>query len=250
MAAMLETRRLSRDFGALRAVTDVDVRVEVGELRAIIGPNGAGKTTLFHLVSGVIRPTAGEVRFRGEDVTSLSAHARCLRGLSRTFQITSLFPELTVLENVRMAIQLKRGGSFRVFGGRTFIAETTRQARTTLEVLRLEERAEAPASTLPHGEQRLLEIAMALAQEPELLLLDEPTQGLSSEESAATVAVVRRIARERGLTILLVEHDMDVVFNLADRITVLQFGQVIADGTPAEVRANADVQKAYLGTFE
>jgi branched-chain amino acid transport system ATP-binding protein len=249
-AAILETRRLSRSFGALRAVTDVNVRVEAGELRAIIGPNGAGKTTLFHLVSGVIRPTAGEVRFRGVDVTSLSAHARCLRGLSRTFQITSLFPELTALENVRMAIQLKRGGNFRLLGGRAVLAETERQARMTLGVLRLEERADVPASTLPHGEQRLLEMAMALAQEPDLLLLDEPTQGLSSEESAATVAVVRRIARDRGLTILLVEHDMDVVFDLADRITVLQFGQVIADGTPAAVRANIDVQKAYLGTFE
>jgi branched-chain amino acid transport system ATP-binding protein len=250
MAAMLETRRLSRAFGALQAVSNVDVRVEPGELRAIIGPNGAGKTTLFHLVSGVIRPTAGEVRFRGEDVTALSAHARCRRGLSRTFQITSLFPELSVLENVRMAIQLKRGGSFRLVGGRGFLAETTRQAQAALGVLRLDERAEAPASTLAHGEQRLLEIAMALAQEPELLLLDEPTQGLSAEESAATAAIVRRIAGERRLTLLLVEHDMDVVFNLADRITVLQFGQVIAEGTPAEVRANADVQKAYLGTFE
>jgi branched-chain amino acid transport system ATP-binding protein len=149
-----------------------------------------------------------------------------------------------------MAIQLKRGGSFRVLGGRSFLAETARQARTTLGIFRLEERAETPAGTLPHGEQRLLEIAMALAQEPDLLLLDEPAQGLSTEESAATVAVVRRIARDRGLTILLVEHDMDVVFALADRITVLQFGQVIADGAPAEVRANVDVQKAYLGTFE
>jgi branched-chain amino acid transport system ATP-binding protein len=250
MAAILETRGLSRAFGALRAVTDVDLSVEAGELRAIIGPNGAGKTTLFHLLSGVVRPTAGHVRFRGEDVTPLSAHARCRRGMSRTFQITSLFPELTVLENVRMAIQLKRGGSFRVLGGQTLLVETERQARTTLGLLRLAERAELPASTLPHGEQRLLEIAMALAQEPEVLLLDEPTQGLSSEETAATVAVVRRIAGERGLTILLVEHDMDVVFNLADRVTVLQFGQVIADGTPGQVRANVDVQKAYLGTLE
>jgi branched-chain amino acid transport system ATP-binding protein len=247
---ILETRGLSRAFGALRAVTDVDLRVEAGELRAIIGPNGAGKTTLFHLISGVVRPTAGQVRFRGDDVTSEPAHARCRRGMSRTFQITSLFPELSVLENVRMAIQLKHGGSLRLLGGRTLLAQTEREARTTLGLLRLEERADVPASTLPHGEQRLLEIAMALAQEPVLLLLDEPTQGLSSEETAATIAVVRRIASERGLTILLVEHDMDVVFNLADRVTVLQFGQVIADGTPAEVRANVDVQKAYLGTLE
>jgi branched-chain amino acid transport system ATP-binding protein len=248
--AILGTRRLSRSFGALRAVSDVDLSLEAGELRAIIGPNGAGKTTLFHLISGVIRPTAGHVMFRGDDITALAAHARCRRGLSRTFQITSLFPELSVLENVRMAIQLKRGGSFRLVGGQRLLAETEGQARTTLGFLRLEERADLPAATLPHGEQRLLEIAMALAQEPDVLLLDEPTQGLSSEETAATVAVIRRIARERGLTILLVEHDMDVVFNLADRVSVLNFGQLIADGTPSEVRANVEVQRAYLGALD
>ena len=248
--ALLETRRLSRSFGALRAVTDVDLAVEKGELRAIIGPNGAGKTTLFHLISGVLRPTTGHVIFRGEDVSMLPGHARCLRGVSRTFQITSLFPELPVVENVRMAIQLKARGNFRLLGGRTRLAQTERRAREILGFLRLEDRAGLQASTLPHGEQRLLEIAMALAQDPELLLLDEPTQGLSSEETVATIAVIRRIARERHLTILLVEHDMDVVFNLADRVSVLQFGQLIADGRPAEVRANVDVQKAYLGTID
>ena len=250
MAVLLETRKLSRSFGALRAVLDVDLAVEPGELRAIIGPNGAGKTTLFHLVSGVLKPTSGRVLFRGDDVSTLPAPARCLRGLSRTFQITSLFGELTALENVRMAIQLKRGGSFRLLGGKALLAETERLARDTLGFLRLDERADAPASTLPHGEQRLLEIAMALAQEPALLLLDEPTQGLSAAETAETVAVVRRIARERHLTMLLVEHDMDVVFNLADRVTVVEFGQVIAEGRPGEVRANPDVQRAYLGAIE
>jgi branched-chain amino acid transport system ATP-binding protein len=247
---ILETRGLTRAFGALRAVADVDLVVAPGELRAIIGPNGAGKTTLFHLISGVVRPTSGAVRFRGADVTALAAHARCRRGISRTFQITSLFGDLTVLENVRIAIQLKRGGNFRLLGGKTLLLDTERRARETLGFLRLEDRARLPASTLPHGEQRLLEIAMALAQEPDVLLLDEPTQGLSAEETAATIAVIRTIARERNLTILLVEHDMDVVFNLADRISVLHFGQVIADGSPAEVRANVDVQKAYLGTAE
>ncbi len=250
MTTILETRGLSRTFGALRAVADVDLTVEPGELRAIIGPNGAGKTTLFHLISGVVRPTGGHVRFRGHDVTALASHARCRRGISRTFQITSIFGDLTVVENVRIAIQLKQGGNFTLLGGGRLLRETERRAHETLGFLRLEDRAALTASTLPHGEQRLLEIAMALAQEPELLLLDEPTQGLSSEETAATIAVIRRIARERKLTMLLVEHDMDVVFNVADRITVLQFGQVIADGTPAEVRASADVQKAYLGTDE
>src|SRR5205809_746978 len=243
----LETRKLSRSFGALRAVADVDLSVEPGELRAIIGPNGAGKTTLFHLVSGLLRPTAGHVVFRGADISDVPEPARCLRGISRTFQITSLFGELSAVENVRMAIQLKRGGNFVLLGGRSLLAETERLARETLGFLGLHGRSDVPASTLPHGEQRLLEIAMALAQEPVLLLLDEPTQGLSSAETAATVAVIRRIARERHLTILLVEHDMDVVFNLADRVTVLNFGQVIAEGSPAEVRANVDVQTAYLG---
>ncbi|PYO29751.1 MAG: ABC transporter ATP-binding protein, partial [Candidatus Rokuibacteriota bacterium] len=215
MAPILETRALSRDFGALRAVADVDFAVEPGELRAIIGPNGAGKTSFFHLISGVIRPTGGQVFFRGEDISGLPAPARCRRGISRTFQITSIFPELSVLENVRIAIQLKAGGNFRLLGGRSLLSSTESQARASLEFLGLLDRADLPASTLPHGDQRLVEIAMALAQRPELLLVDEPTQGLSPEDTAAAVAVIRQIARERALTILLVEHDMDVVFNLA-----------------------------------
>jgi len=247
MAPIVETRRLSRSFGALQAVAGVDFAVEPGELRAIIGPNGAGKTSFFHLISGVIRPTAGQVFFRGEDISALAAPARCRRGISRTFQITSIFPELTVLENVRIAIQLKSGGNLRLVGGRSLLSATERQARGCLDFLGLLNRAELPASTLPHGDQRLLELAMALAQQPALLLVDEPTQGLSPEDTAAAVAVIRQIAQEGTLTILLVEHDMDVVFNLADRISVLHLGQLIAEGSPAEIRANPEVQKAYLG---
>jgi branched-chain amino acid transport system ATP-binding protein len=247
MPPILETRRLDRAFGALRAVADVSLVVERGELRAIIGPNGAGKTTLFHLLSGVVRPTAGQVLLKDEDVSGLSAAARCRRGMSRTFQITSLFPELNVLENVRIAIQAKRGGNNRLLGGRSLLARTEAGAREALGFVNLEDRAAVPASTLPHGDQRLLEIAMALAQEPDLLLLDEPTQGLGVEETATTAALVRRISRERRLTILLVEHDMDVVFNVADRISVLHFGRLIAEGSPAEIRRNAEVQEAYLG---
>ena len=248
MTALLETRGLGRAFGALHAVADVALSVQPGELRAIIGPNGAGKTTLFHLISGLLQPTSGRVIFRSEDVTALGAPARCRRGLSRTFQITSIFPELSVLENVRMAVQLKSGGNFRLLGGRALLDESERRARESLAFLGLAERVDELASTLPHGDQRLLEIAMAVAQEPALLLLDEPTQGLSPEDTAATVAVIRQIARERRLTILLVEHDMDVVFDLAERITVLHFGRVIADGAPGQIRANAEVQQAYLGT--
>ncbi len=247
MTPLLEVRGLGRAFGALQAVAGVSLAVEPGELRAVIGPNGAGKTTLFHLVSGLLAPTSGRVLFRGDDVTALSAPGRCRRGISRTFQITSIFPELSVLENVRIAVQLKAGGNFRLLGGHALLGRTERQARESLGFLGLLERAGEPAATLPHGDQRLLEIAMAVAQGPELLLLDEPTQGLSPEDTAATVAVIRQIARERRLTIILVEHDMDVVFDLADRISVLHFGQLIADGAPDAIRANPDVQKAYLG---
>jgi branched-chain amino acid transport system ATP-binding protein len=247
MAPILETRALCRSFGALRAVDGVNLAVEPGELRAIIGPNGAGKTSFFHLISGVIRPTSGQVVWRGKDISALPAPDRCRRGISRTFQITSIFPEFTVLENVRIAIQLKAGGNFRLLGGRSLLSSTESQARASLEFLGLLDRADLLASTLPHGDQRLLELAMALAQKPELLLVDEPTQGLSPEDTEAAVAVVRQITKARALTILLVEHDMDVVFNLADRISVLHLGQLIAEGSPAEIRANPEVQKAYLG---
>jgi branched-chain amino acid transport system ATP-binding protein len=247
MAPILETRALTRTFGALRAVDGVNFAVEPGELRAIIGPNGAGKTSFFHLVSGVIRPTEGQVWWRGEDISTLPAPDRCRRGISRTFQITSIFPEFTVLENVRIAIQLKAGGNFRLLGGSSLLSSTERQARASLEFLGLLDKEGLLASTLPHGDQRLLELAMGLAQQPELLLLDEPTQGLSPEDTEAAVAVIRQIRKERALTILLVEHDTDVVFNLADRISVLHLGQLIAEGSPADIRANPEVQKAYLG---
>jgi branched-chain amino acid transport system ATP-binding protein len=187
------------------------------------------------------------VLFQGEEISALPAPARCRRGISRTFQITSIFPELSVLENVRVSIQLKAGGNFRLLGGRALLSSTESQARASLEFLGLGDRAELPANTLPHGDLRLLELAMALAQRPALLLLDEPTQGLAPEDTVAAVAVIRQIAKERALTILLVEHDMDVVFDLADRISVLHLGQLIAEGSPAEIRANPEVQKAYLG---
>ena len=249
-APLLETRALGREFGALQALSDVTLAVAPRELRAVIGPNGAGKTTFFHLLSGILRPTRGEILFRGETVTALPAHARCRRGISRTFQVTSLFPELSVLENVRLAIQAKHGGNTRLLGGRGLLARTRARAHEALGFFGLADRPGVAAGTLPHGDQRLLEIAMALAQEPELLLLDEPTQGLASEETAATVEFIRRIAREQGLTILLVEHDMDVVFNLADRVSVLHFGQLIAEGAPEEIRRNPEVQRAYLGETE
>src|SRR5262249_33744097 len=175
---------------------------------------------------------------------------RCRRGISRTFQITSIFPELSVLENVRMAVQLRGGGNFRLVGGRAALAAGEQRGRARLDAPGRPAPAAGPAPTPPHADQRPLEIAMAVAQEPALLLLDEPTQGLSPEDTVATVAVIRRVARQQKLTILLVEHDMDVVFDLADRISVLHFGQLIAEGTPDQIRANVEVQRAYLGGAE
>jgi branched-chain amino acid transport system ATP-binding protein len=245
----LECDRVSRHFGALPAVDGVSFAVMRGEIRAVIGPNGAGKTTLFNVIAGMLPPTSGSVRFKGERVSGLSPHAVCARGISRTFQLTSLFPKLTALENVRLAAQARDPGRWRLLGaGRTAVATRTR-AEGWLERLHLAHAAAMPAGLLSHGDQRLLEVAMALAQEPELLLLDEPTQGLSVEETARTVALLRELLGG-GLTVLLVEHDMEVVFSLAHRITVLHQGRVIADGTPEAARAEPAVQTAYLGGLD
>jgi branched-chain amino acid transport system ATP-binding protein len=241
---------VSRHFGALAAVADVSMTVEAGEIRAVIGPNGAGKSTLFNVIAGALRPTTGTVIFKREALTGLPPHAICARGLSRTFQLTALFPRLTVLENVRLAAQARAPGRWRFLGGRAMRAATSREAERWLERLRLGDMVGARAGLLSHGDQRLLEIAMALAQRPELLLLDEPTQGLSVEETGRTVTLLRELLSDGRLTVLLVEHDMEVVFSLAHRITVLHQGRVIADGAPGEVKRDPAVQSAYLGGLE
>ena len=245
---LLETRGLGRAFGALQAVADVSLAVQPMELRAVIGPNGAGKTTLFHLISGLLAPTSGRVLFGGQDVTALAAPgALSSRHLADLPDHQHLSRAVRAGERPRRrAAQVRRQlpPARRPRDPRGHRAARARQPAIFSGLLG---RADELASTLPHGDQRLLEIAMAVAQEPALLLLDEPTQGLSPEDTAATVTVIRQVARERKLTIILVEHDMDVVFDLADRISVLHFGRLIAEGTAAEIRANADVQKAYLG---
>jgi branched-chain amino acid transport system ATP-binding protein len=213
----------------------------------VIGPNGAGKTTLFHLVTGVVPPTAGHVRFAGNEITGLSAHAICQRGLSRTFQLTSLFPEMSARANAMLAAQARDAGRWRPFGGAAVFARARSSGDAALEQLGLTHVADRQAGLLSHGDQRLLEVAMAMAQEPKVLLLDEPTQGLSVEETAQAVETLARFLDKARITVLLVEHDMEVVFRLAHRITVLHRGGVIADGTPAEVKANDRVQEAYLG---
>jgi branched-chain amino acid transport system ATP-binding protein len=236
---LLATCGLSRQFGGLRAVDAVDLSVTRGEIRAVIGPNGAGKTTLVSMICGRIPASAGRVLFEGEDITALRAWNRVERGIAYTFQITSIFQNLTCFDNVALAAQ--RGHPCR--GSH---ADLARKVERTLARVGLEGRGPVLASTLPYGHQRLLEVAIGLALEPKLLILDEPTQGLSEEEIVGFCALVREIAEDA--TVLLIEHNMPVVMELAHRITVMNNGTILAEGTPAEIRANPEVQRAYLGT--
>jgi len=216
-------------------------------VRAVIGPNGAGKSTLFNLITGVVAASEGTVRFDNVPLTGLSPYGICQRGISRTFQITALFPEMTARENARFAAQARHRRRWQPYGGGGVFGDARRSGDTALERLGLTHVAERPAGLLSHGDQRLLEVAMALAQQPRLLLLDEPTQGLSVEETAQAVDTLVDLLSDGAVTVLLVEHDMEVVFRLAHKITVLHRGAVIADGAPEEVRADAEVQRAYLG---
>jgi branched-chain amino acid transport system ATP-binding protein len=247
--ALLETDELTRHFGGLVAVERVAMRVEQGEVRAVIGPNGAGKSTLFNLITGVLKPTQGSVRFAGESITGLSVSRISQRGIARTFQLTALFREMSARENVSLAAQSRERRRWQFYGGHEVFAAAEQRADIALERLGLSEIADRPAGILSHGDQRLLEVAMALAQEPRLMLLDEPTQGLSVEETAQAVETLAGLLTDSGMTVLLVEHDMEVVFRLAHRITVLHRGAVIADGSPEAVREDPEVQKAYLGGF-
>jgi branched-chain amino acid transport system ATP-binding protein len=242
---ILEVRRLNKAFGALRATDDVSFEVLAGETHAIIGPNGAGKTTLIGQLSGTIFPDHGAIRFAGEDVTRLSAPARSHRGLARSFQITSVYRDFTALDNVALAVQAHSGHSFRFWRPARTEAALREPARRILADVGLSDRADVLAANLAHGEQRQLEIAMVLATKPRLLLLDEPLAGMGIEESQRMIRFLGDLKGRQ--TILLVEHDMDAVFTLADRITVLVYGRVIASGKPQEIRANAEVRRAYLG---
>jgi len=242
---LLAIRGLRKRFGGLLATDQVDLNVVEGETYAIIGPNGAGKTTLIGQLAGELRPDAGAIQFAGRDVTRLDAPLRSRLGLARSFQVTSIFPDFSALANVALAVQAHAGGSFRFWRPAAGERSLTEPARAVLESVGLGGRADVLAANLAHGEQRQLEIAMALATKPRLLLLDEPVAGMGLDESQR---MVRFLGTLKGhVTIVLVEHDMDAVFTLADRISVMVYGKIIATGTPREVRGNPDVRRAYLG---
>ncbi len=245
MTALLQVRGLTKRFGGLLASGGLDLDVHQGEIHALIGPNGAGKTTAIGQLAGEIRPDAGTIRFDGQEIGHLPVHRRVALGLTRSFQVTSILPAFTALENLMLVHLVREGHPFRFLRSARHDAGLQRQARDSLAGLGLLARADIPAEDLAHGEQRQLELAMALATGAKLLLLDEPMAGLGPTESLAMTEILRRL--KRRLTILLVEHDMDAVFALADRVTVLVSGQVIASGPPDAIRADPAVREAYLG---
>lgn len=245
MSALLRIERLHKSFGALRVTDDVTLDVAEGEMHAVIGPNGAGKTTLIHQISGLVAPDSGRILLDGADIAHLPTHARAKLGVARTFQITSILPGFSALENVALAVQARSGSSFRFFGDPRREERLNEEARENLALVELAGRADVPAGVLSHGEKRLLELAIALATKPRLLLLDEPLAGTGREESERVVATLK--ALKGRYAILLIEHDMDAVFALADRVSVLVYGAVIASGAPDAVRADPEVRRAYLG---
>ena len=243
--ATLKVEGLTKSLGGVVATNNLYFEIEPGEIHAVIGPNGAGKTTLVAQLSGMLKPDAGRILFLGRDISGLSAEARSHLGLARSFQITSIFPKFTVLANVAMSIQAHRGHSFRFWKPAATNPALIEPARKMLDDVGLGERANMIAGNLAHGEQRQLEIAMAMATRPKLLLLDEPTAGMGEEDSARLCDFLSSLKGE--LTMLLIEHDMDTVFTLANRVTVLVYGKAIATGTPQEIRQNDEVKEAYLG---
>jgi branched-chain amino acid transport system ATP-binding protein len=243
--AILTVERVSRRFGGVQAVRDVSLTVPAGQLRALIGPNGAGKSTLFNLLTGQVRCDSGRIVFKGADVTGRAPHYLCRHGLGRTFQINSIFLSASVIENVQLALLAHHGRTWNMFSAarKLFV----REAEALLAMLGLAREAGRPGAALSYGDRRRLEVALALACDPQLLLLDEPTAGMSLSDKPRMVELIRDIVREKGVTALLIEHDMDMVFSVADCITVMHQGSVVAEGPPKDIQANARVQAVYLG---
>jgi branched-chain amino acid transport system ATP-binding protein len=242
---MLHVKGIRKAFGDFKAVRGADLRVEKGELVAVIGPNGAGKTTLFNLVTGQLRADSGTIRFEGEEISRLPAHVICRRGIARSFQIANIFPRLTVFRNVQVSVLSQHKLSEKFFYPTQKLA--VEETLAILNTVGLAERANEIAGSLSHGDKRVLEIAIALGNEPRLLVLDEPTAGMSPEETKTTLALIRHLADSRGLTILFCEHDMEVVFNVAQQIMVMRRGETLVQDAPEAIKANTEVQEAYLG---
>jgi len=245
--SLLRVENLTKQFGSLVAVNDVSMVVEPGELRAVIGPNGAGKTTFFNMISGFLTQTSGKIFFDGDDISALLPARRVWCGIARTFQITEVFPELTVRENLRIAVEVASGYRMRIWQSPDAEEEVKARVVDLLEMGGLSEKADRLVGELAHGDQRATEIMMALALKPRLLLLDEPTAGMGDQETYDITQLIRKLHRDQKLTIVLIEHDMRVVFHLADRIMVLAEGKMLAEGTPQEIATNEAVQAAYLG---
>ncbi|MEW6264133.1 MAG: ABC transporter ATP-binding protein [Thermodesulfobacteriota bacterium] len=242
---LLEAKSVTKAFGALLAVNRTDLKVEAGRVHAIIGPNGAGKTTLFNLLAGVFPPTFGQVIFENRDISPLKLHQRARIGIGRSYQVTSIFPELTVHENVRLAVQAKSRYGFSLFRPAAGLTEIRDKTEAVLDEMGLSGFGAQTANTIPYGIQRSLDVAIALATEPKILLLDEPTSGMSPDDTIKMIALIKRISRR--YTIVVIEHHMNVVMSISDVITVLSQGQVIAEGPPEEIKGNNEVKRAYFG---
>jgi len=245
---ILETRAITHDFSGLQVLLDVNLEVNEGERHAVIGPNGAGKTTLFNVITGTYRPSEGEVFFKGKEITGFKPHKLVRLGMGRSFQITSTFSRLTAFQNIRMGILSKRGIRFNMFRMLDKMQDVTAETDDVLKRINLDGERNVPASMLSYGKSRSLEISMALATDPELVMLDEPTAGMSKDETHHAVELIRRLTE--GKTLVIIEHDMDVVFSLADRITVLHLGTILASGAPDDIRTDQTVKDAYLGEME
>ncbi len=245
MTIILETERLYRRFGGVLATNDVNIRFGEKRLKSIIGPNGAGKTTLVNVITGRLPASSGRILFRDKDITNRPAHSLIRLGICRTFQITSVFLGLTAFENIRISRQSRKGGSLRIFSSRDSLMQVSEDAWKILEDLELVDQASTLARNLAHGDQRLLEVGMALAGEPELLFLDEPTAGMSPAETEHIAQMIKKLSEE--ISVVLIEHDMDVVMSISDEITVLHQGRIIAEGPPAAIRGDEKVKEAYLG---
>ena len=244
---IIETQNLTKYFGALAAVDDVSIKIEAGTLHAIIGPNGAGKTTFFNLLSGNLKPTSGKVFYKGMDLTGKPIHRMIHLGIGRSFQITNIFPNLTVHENIRLASQAMEDSNFRFLMDTAKMDRCEERTAEVIERVGLKSQSLLPARALSHGDQRKLELGMILAPDPEVLLLDEPTAGMATEQVPELITLIQEVQQSGKKTVILVEHNMNVVMSVSDKITVMHQGKVLAEGTPAEIAANHEVQTAYLG---